>query len=102
MRMAGVRDLWTEIRLPAPQLVCSVRGCGRPAMAGAEMCPECSAMDREYERFWREQGAGKMRKFAARLRNFAWLVAFLALMSWLGWEMWPQILAAFDEWRRTM
>jgi hypothetical protein len=85
-------DQWAVDRpmLAAPVLVCSVRECGRPARVGFAMCQDCIDTDRAYERYWS--------KAATRLRDFGYVVLFVAMMSAIGYYVWPYIWAPCDLW----
>lgn len=91
--MQQERPMW------GPAVICSVRGCGRVALEGTDgMCPDCAAMEHELNEYFDEKQAAKRRAIAARLRNTAWLLAFMAAMGWLLYEIWPYLWAIYELW----
>lgn len=68
-------------------------------MWASEMCEECAAMDREYDRYWSEEEQAKRKRLAYNLRTFAMLAAFVTMMSWLAIETWPRAWAAWQIWK---
>lgn len=79
--------------------ICSIRGCGRRTMWASEMCEECAAMDREYDRYWSEEEQAKRKRLAYNLCTFAMLAAFVTAMSLLAIEMGPRLYVAFKVWQ---
>lgn len=85
--------------------VCSVDGCSRVTDGGDEVCPRCQeeieALEEMARADKRSEYAVKAPGYATRLRNFAWFVFLLAMMSALGYYIWPCVWATFELWFGT-
>lgn len=102
MRCDGGRGL--ALARPVLRGICGVEDCNGVTY-GDEVCPRCreeidalvrmAAEDRE-----RVSSAFVVnaRKVAKRIGDFAWLMLFVALMSWLAVEMIPRLWLAYKVW----
>jgi hypothetical protein len=86
--------------------ICSVDKCCRIAFDDEEVCSQCREEIDLLETMARAKKeppgdleyVARVRKHAERVGNIAWFVLFLALMSAIGYYIWPWVLALFELW----
>jgi hypothetical protein len=81
--------------------LCSVQGCGRVAKWDGEMCEDCAEMSRDLDFYWSEEQQKLRKERAARLADLAWGMLVVAMMSAVGYYVWPFVWATFELWFRS-
>jgi len=106
-----MRGRGSEIGAQVKMGICIQHGCNACTFDD-ELCPSCRSEVEWLDEVWGREQADRARarqerntnyselakKYAERVRNFAWFVLFVAMMSAIGYYVWPWVWAVFELW----